>query len=89
MTNSYPDLLSPIPKWCDQDSKTVELVVSSRARLARNITTLPFVHRSIKNERMRVIEQVEKAVQCSEKIVDSVYLSLLDTSELDREKPQS
>ncbi len=84
MTNPYPDLLSPIPKWCDQGGTKVELVVSSRARLARNITTLPFVHRSIKNERVRVIEQVEKAVHSSENIAGSVYLSLLDTSELDR-----
>ena len=84
MENLYTDLLVDLPQWCVHDGETAELVISSRARLARNLTTLPFVHRTIKNERFRVIEQVEKAVQCSDNVARPVYLSLLDTSELDR-----
>ena len=90
MENLYPDLVSSVPQWCDPDGETgetgetAELVISSRARLARNLTTLPFVHRSIKNDRVRVIEQVDKAVQSSDNVARSVYLSLLDTTEQDR-----
>lgn len=84
MENLYAELLVDVPQWCVPEGETADLVISSRARLARNLTTLPFVHRSIKNERFRVIEQVENAVQRSENAARSVYLSLLDTSELDR-----
>ena len=84
MENLYAELLVDVPQWCVPEGETADLVISSRARLARNLTTLPFVHRSIKNERFRVIEQVENAVQRGENVARSVYLSLLDTSELDR-----
>ena len=84
MENLYTDLLVDVPQWCLPEDETAGLVISSRARLARNLTTLPFVHRTIKNERSRVIEQVERAVQCSDSMARPVYLSLLDTSELDR-----
>ncbi len=84
MKDLYADLVSTMPQWCDSEGEAAELVISSRARLARNLTTLPFVHRSIKNERLRVIEQVERAVQSSGDVAQSVYLSLLDTSELER-----
>jgi len=84
MENLYTELLVDVPQWCVPEGDTADLVISSRARLARNLTALPFVHRSIKNERFRVIEQVENAVQRSENVARSVYLSLLDTSELDR-----
>ncbi len=85
MKNLYSDLVKSLPKWCGPDGEPADLVVSSRARLARNLTTLPFVHRTIKNERNRVIEQVDKAVQGSNNVDQSIYLSLLDTSELDRQ----
>ncbi len=84
MENLYSDLASTIPQWCTPDGEAAELVISSRARLARNLTTLPFVHRSIKNDRLRVIEQVDKAVQCSSDVFESVYMPLVDSSELDR-----
>ena len=84
MENLYCDLVSKVPQWCDPEGEAGEPVISSRARLARNLTTLPFVHRTIKNERFRVIEQVDRAVRSSGDVAHSVYLSLLDTSELDR-----
>jgi len=84
MENLYSDLVSKAPQWCGPGGDAAELVISSRARLARNLTTLPFVHRTIKNERFRVIEQVDRAVRSSGNVAQSVYLSLLDTSELDR-----
>lgn len=84
MENLYCDLVSKVPQWCDPEGEAGEPVISSRARLARNLTTLPFVHRTIKNERFRVIEQVDRAVRSSGNVAHSVYLSLLDTSELDR-----
>ncbi len=84
MENLYCDLVSKVPQWCDPEGEAGEPVISSRARLARNLTTLPFVHRTIKNERLRVIEQVDRAVRSSGNVAHSVYLSLLDTSELDR-----
>ena len=93
MENLYSEMVGAMPRWCeteylagnaDETDGTAELVISSRARLARNLTALPFVHRSIKNERTRVIEQVDRAVQSSGDVAESVFLSLLDTSDLDR-----
>ena len=84
MENPYSDLADKAPQWCDPGGEAAEPVISSRARLARNLTTLPFVHRTIKNERFRVIEQVDRAVRSGGDVAQSVYLSLLDTSELDR-----
>ena len=84
MENPYSDLAGKVPQWCDPEGEAAELVISSRARLARNLTTLPFVHRTIKNERFRVIEQVDRAVRSGGDVARAAYLSLLDTSELDR-----
>ncbi len=81
--NPYPDLAGKVPQWCEPKGEAAELVISSRARLARNLTTLPFVHRTIKNERSRVIEQVDRAVRACGDGTQAVYLPLPASPKLD------
>ena len=84
MDTSINDFIDLSPRWCDGDGDACELIISSRARLARNLTAIPFVHRTIKNDLFRIIKKVETAVRTSSEMEQAVYFSLPDASELDR-----
>ncbi len=50
-------------KWMDGSGPEADIVVSSRIRLARNLTAVPFPNRQSKEQADRVIEQVAAAVE--------------------------
>ena len=84
MIEGIEDLLQTCPQWCVGAPDHLSLILSSRARLARNLTALPFVHRTRKGDLTRVIYQVEAAVQLSPTLEGSRYLAVSELSELDR-----
>jgi protein arginine kinase len=64
---------------------TPDLILSSRARLARNLTALPFVHRTKKSDLARIIHQVEAAVRSGHTMAQARFVYMPETSELDRQ----
>lgn len=79
------DLLHTVPQWTEPNGNTSGIVLSSRARLARNLTALPFVHRTKKSDLARIVHKVETAVHSSASMEESFYISMPDTPELDRQ----
>lgn len=66
------------------DGAASDLILSSRARLARNLMSLPFVPRTKKSDLIRVIHQVETAVKASSSLDPVWFFPLSDMPELDR-----
>ena len=67
MTGQPPDPRKPNPPrdplplesttpWLCGEGEAVDVVMSSRVRLARNIAALPFIPKSGKRERLRTLE---------------------------------
>lgn len=84
MDTSIDQYIDSDPEWCRGNGDEGELIISSRARLARNLTAVPFVHRTIKNDLVRIIKKVEGAVQACNQLAQTAYYSLPEVRELDR-----
>ena len=78
-------LLEHAPKWLDGSGKNSDIVISSRVRLARNLSDYSFPNRAP----ARVLNQVLSTVKdCYSKNVgskDSIFFNINDLDELDRQ----
>jgi protein arginine kinase len=54
---------TPVSKWTDVGGPTPEVVLSSRIRLARNVSDLPFPHLMTEAQAEQLIRQVEAGVR--------------------------
>lgn len=82
---SIDNLIHSIPGWMNPEGAFSEIILSSRARLARNLTALPFVHRTKKGDLVRIIGKVETAVRASSTLSHALFVSMPETSALDRQ----
>ncbi|MBT5876602.1 MAG: protein arginine kinase [Candidatus Latescibacteria bacterium] len=78
-------LAQETPRWIAAEEEETSIVLSSRARLARNLTALPFVQKCKRSDQSRIVHKVETAVRSSAKMSQSTYISMGDTTELDRQ----
>ncbi|MBI4550912.1 MAG: protein arginine kinase [Candidatus Latescibacteria bacterium] len=85
MFASIQDLVQTTPGWIASDGTAGEVILSSRARLARNLTALPFVHRTKKSDLVRIINKVETAVRASATLPHALFFSMPEMSALDRQ----
>lgn len=85
MLASIQDLIHAYPRWILGEGESSETILSSRARLARNLTALPFVQRTKKNDLLRIISKVETAVRSSTSMSQALFVSMPEMSELDRQ----
>ncbi|MBM3265386.1 MAG: protein arginine kinase [candidate division Zixibacteria bacterium] len=85
MKAALKNFIASSPEWWAGDGGAADLILSSRARLARNLMALPFVPRTRKSDLVRVIHQVETAVHASKTLSDMWYFPLADMPELDRQ----
>lgn len=83
--NVIDTLIQTTPGWVIAEGASSETILSSRARLARNLTALPFVHRTKKSDLVRIIGKVEHAVQTSATLSHALFISMPDTNVLDRQ----
>jgi len=84
MGTSIEEFIDTSPRWCDGDGEASELIISSRARLARNLIGTPFVHRTVKDDLVQILKKVDSAVQTCSEMEQALYFSLPDATELDR-----
>ncbi|MDH4222789.1 MAG: protein arginine kinase [candidate division Zixibacteria bacterium] len=61
----FEELIKKPAAWLTGEGKNSEIVLSSRVRLARNISSIPFPSVAIPEEREKIISFVNKAVQKS------------------------
>lgn len=73
------------PKWLNATGPEAEIVLSSRIRLARNLTGVPFAPRASSDERAQIFEQVEEAVVRSELLAKARVVRVDRTSSVDRQ----
>lgn len=80
-------LQSPYSQWMDDDAPETDVVISSRARLARSLAGYPFPHRSSPEQAEQVIQAVNLAVRHAEfraRFGDAELTRMTELSPVDR-----
>ena len=75
---------SPGP-WLDGSGPRADLVVSTRVRLARNLSGVPFSHRARDEQLVGVLGAVERAANDAPSFVDGGLLRMHELSPIDRQ----
>ncbi|MFH1995553.1 MAG: protein arginine kinase [Candidatus Omnitrophota bacterium] len=78
------DFLKQNSEWLKGTGPHSNIVVSSRTRLARNLTGLPFSHWAQRNRLEELMDMVRKAVQSSDILKDAEFIHLRDMNDVDR-----
>lgn len=79
------DLVQKCGQWLRGTGPESDIVISSRARLARNLAEFPFVRRANPDERAQVIRLVRKKIEAIQEWKDVFFLQVDGMSELDRQ----
>src|SRR3990167_1311549 len=79
------DLLSTQGEWLRSTGPNSDIVMSSRIRLARNLSKYPFSHWASKKEQEDVLQTAKQAVSSSEKIKTSLCLDIGKLDTIDRQ----
>ena len=72
-------------QWLDASGSNADVVISTRMRLARNVTGYAFTGRARDAERLRMLSQVREALAGVSSLRNSVLLRLDEMSEADRQ----
>jgi len=78
------DLARRTGGWLDSGAPEFEVVISSRARLARNVATFPFASRLADEERSDIEGQVREAIVRAGVAEPGFYVDLFGASSVDR-----
>ncbi|MBN1688330.1 MAG: protein arginine kinase [Candidatus Omnitrophica bacterium] len=81
--NPLDALVEQPVEWLRVSGPESDIVVSSRLRLARNLFGVPFLQKLENEQKVEVIETVEKAIRRSPRMKDAHYLKRAQLSELD------
>lgn len=79
------DLLTTQGEWLRSTGPNSDIVMSSRIRLARNLSKYPFSHWASKKEQEEVLQITKQAVSSSEKIKTSLCLDIGKLDTIDRQ----
>lgn len=78
-------LLQHAPKWLDGSGKNADIVISSRVRLARNLSEYTFPNRAPGRVLSQVLSNVRECYSKNVDSKDSVFLNIGELNELDRQ----
>ena len=78
------DLVGRPGAWLCSKGPESEVVISSRARLARNVASFPFTTRMSDDERTELERRAREAVEASQAVRPGFYVDLFGASALDR-----
>ncbi len=70
--------------WLSAEGSSSQVVLSSRVRLARNISNTPFPSRANTDDRERILSFVRSAVEKSEKLSRGIFVNCGQLNDLDR-----
>jgi protein arginine kinase len=78
-------LIKDLPYWARSEGEVTrdEIVISSRARLARNLATYPFPHRATPEERRIIAQSIRQAAKAQGLDLFSVEIATLTNRERD------
>jgi len=79
------DLINQVSEWLRGTGADSDIVISSRIRLARNFTGIPFPHWADKEQENKVIEQVKAGISQSANLKNSLFLMLADLDNIDKQ----
>ncbi|MDF1659623.1 MAG: protein arginine kinase [Verrucomicrobiales bacterium] len=79
------DLIHSSGEWLRGSGPNANIVLSSRIRLARNLTTAPFTNRATLDELESVLATVESAVSRIPHFKDSTFFRLQEMTAVDRQ----
>ncbi len=85
MSESIDRLLKSSTEWLRGLGPEVDVVVSSRVRLARNIAGFPFLAKLSKEQEEEIIDTVEQAAEQSPVLKDTLFVRYHDVTELDKQ----
>ena len=77
------DLIFQSGEWLKNSGPDSNVVLSSRIRLARNLTTGPFPNRASHDERRQVLSRVREAISVNNYFNDSMVVELDNVNDLD------
>lgn len=83
--NEIDKLLSRPVGWLGDAGPESDVVISSRLRMARNLSSFPFTTRLTPAQREEVIQEVGGAVRASHFLKKAFYVASNELSELDRQ----
>jgi protein arginine kinase len=72
-------------EWLSGKGKDNDIVISSRARLARNLQDIPFVNRASENQQKEILKRVLQEAKNTSVLHDAIIFNMLMMDELDRE----
>lgn len=78
-------LLDQGGEWLRGSGPDAEIVISCRVRLARNINSFPFPSKANDKDKATLLNLIEKVVETSKYLTDSLFLRLNQLDELDRQ----
>jgi protein arginine kinase len=81
----FDQLVSRPSPWLNGEGPYAGMVLSTRIRLARNLSGVPFTHRARDEQLMGVLSNVERAVKTSTAFADPITLHMSDMSGLERQ----
>lgn len=85
MNMMLDDLAANPASWLDASGPNSDVIISSRVRLARNISGVPFTSVSSPADEERVVETVLNAARSSNHLNKGTYFDLTEVSEYDRQ----
>ena len=85
MSQTLEELAHRPSRWLDASGSHSEAVLSTRVRLARNVTGLPFTHRAREEQLHHVMHSVVGAAHKSAGLADGLLLRMGDLSGVDRQ----
>lgn len=79
------DLVNRTGEWLKAEGPNADIVISSRARLARNVKGYPFFHWAGKKEKEAVLSAVKDAIAGSKYMKDALFIRIQDIDDIDRQ----
>lgn len=78
------DLLQQDTEWLKGTGPNSNIVMSSRARLARNLEKIPFSHWAKKKDLEDILTMIRNAAESTNYLKNALFIRLKDVSEVDR-----
>lgn len=79
------DLLNQTSEWLRATGPESEIVISSRLRLARNISKMPFSHWASKSHSQQTLKACKEAIDENDVMKNSIFAKIEDISSLDKQ----
>lgn len=79
------DFLHKTSEWLKGTGPDFNVVISTRIRLARNISSIPFVHWASKKQKEQIITMTQEAIENSKYMKNALYLRMSHLTDLERQ----